>query len=183
MSSEECDKDLDRRTGLKRASVATKTIEKATSPETGMRIGKIVKVDDSGQILVDYSENNSGPVVARITTSVKKDIQGKENPAGLEVLLAFDGNNPQHPIIVDTMYSLIDEITEHSTVVLEAETPQDAIIDGKRIVFDAQEDIVLRCGKASITLTKAGKVLIKGEYVLSRSSGPNKIRGGSIQLN
>jgi hypothetical protein len=42
---------------------------------------------------------------------------------------------------------------------------------------------VLRCGKASITLTSAGKVLIRGTYVLSRSSGVNKIKGGSIQLN
>ena len=168
---------------MKKAPVATRAIEKTNSSITGMRIGKIVQIDDSGQLLVDFSNNKSGPVVARVTTSVKRDVLSKGHPAGREVLLAFENNDPQHPIIVDTMYSLIDEITEHSTVVLEAEAPKDAIIDGKRIVFDAQEDIVLRCGKASITLTKAGKVLIRGEYVLSRSSGPNKIRGGSIQLN
>ena len=51
------------------------------------------------------------------------------------------------------------------------------------MVLSAQEEIVLRCGKASITLTKAGKVLIEGAYVLSRSSGVNRIRGGSVQLN
>ena len=43
--------------------------------------------------------------------------------------------------------------------------------------------MVLRCGKASITLTKAGKVLIEGSYVLSRSTGVNRIKGGSVQLN
>ena len=168
---------------MKKAPVTIRAIEKTNTPVIGMRIGKIVQVDDSGQLLVDFSENKSGPVIARITTSIKRDVLGKGNPAGREVLLAFDNNDPLHPIIVDTMYSLIDEIAEHSTVVLEAEPPKDAVIDGKHIVFDAQEDIVLRCGKASITLTKAGKVLIRGEYVLSRSSGPNKIRGGSIQLN
>jgi hypothetical protein len=41
----------------------------------------------------------------------------------------------------------------------------------------------LRCGKSSITLTRAGKVLIEGEYISSRSSGVNRIKGGSIQLN
>ena len=43
--------------------------------------------------------------------------------------------------------------------------------------------IVLRCGEASITLTRAGKVLIRGAYVLSRSSGTNRIQGGSVEIN
>jgi hypothetical protein len=55
--------------------------------------------------------------------------------------------------------------------------------DGERMIVSAKEELVLRCGKASITLTKAGKVLIKGSYLLSRSSGVNRIKGGSVQLN
>ena len=55
--------------------------------------------------------------------------------------------------------------------------------DGERLVVSAKEEIVLRCGAASITLTKAGKVLIRGTYVLSRSSGVNRVKGGSVQLN
>jgi hypothetical protein len=34
-----------------------------------------------------------------------------------------------------------------------------------------------------LTLTHAGKVLIRGAYVLSRSSGVNRIKGGSVQIN
>ena len=49
--------------------------------------------------------------------------------------------------------------------------------DGKKFTFDAKEQIVLRCGKSSITLTRAGKVLIKGAYLLSRSSGVNRVSG------
>ena len=55
--------------------------------------------------------------------------------------------------------------------------------DGERLVVDARDQLVLRCGKASITLTKAGKVLIQGTYLSSRSSGVNRIKGGSVQLN
>ena len=55
--------------------------------------------------------------------------------------------------------------------------------DGERLIVSAKEQVVIRCGKASITLTKAGKVLIQGAYVLSRSSGVNRIKGGSVQLN
>jgi len=42
---------------------------------------------------------------------------------------------------------------------------------------------VLRCGDASITLTRAGKVVIQGNYILSRSSGYNKIKGAAIDIN
>jgi hypothetical protein len=47
----------------------------------------------------------------------------------------------------------------------------------------AKERLVLRCGKASVTLTRAGKVIIEGSYVVSRSTGVNRIKGGSVQLN
>jgi Phage tail baseplate hub (GPD) len=55
--------------------------------------------------------------------------------------------------------------------------------DGQRMIVSAREKLVLRCGKASITLTKAGKMLIEGSYLLSRSTGVNRIKGGSVQLN
>lgn len=56
-------------------------------------------------------------------------------------------------------------------------------VDGKRVVIEGQEEIVLSCGESSITLTKAGKILIRGKYLLSRSSGVNRILGGSVQVN
>jgi hypothetical protein len=56
-------------------------------------------------------------------------------------------------------------------------------IDGEMIVFDAKRDIVLRCGESSITLTRAGKIIIRGKYVVSDSTGLNQIRGGKIKLN
>ena len=55
--------------------------------------------------------------------------------------------------------------------------------DGQRVIISAKDQIVLRCGKASITLTQAGKVLIQGSYVLSQSTGTNRIKGGSVDIN
>ena len=52
-----------------------------------------------------------------------------------------------------------------------------------RLELVARREIVLRCGNASITLTRAGKIILRGTYVLSRSSGVNKIKGGSVQIN
>ena len=56
-------------------------------------------------------------------------------------------------------------------------------VDGDRHVIEADREVVLRCGDASITLTRAGKVIIKGSYILSRSTGYHKIKGAAIDLN
>ncbi len=64
-----------------------------------------------------------------------------------------------------------------------AALPLVAQADGERQVIQAEREIVLRCGEASITLTRAGKVIIKGNYILSRSAGYNKIKGAAIDIN
>ncbi len=149
----------------------------------GVRVGKIITIDESGQAFVDFPGNTQGPISARFTNSIKPGMLQKTFSADRDVLLVFENNDPELPIIIDTLYSLVDEITESSTIALETERPKDVLIDGKQVTFDASEEIVLRCGKASITLTKAGKVLIRGAYLLNRSSGVNRIKGGSVQIN
>ncbi|MBI4566215.1 MAG: hypothetical protein HY716_16135 [Planctomycetes bacterium] len=59
----------------------------------------------------------------------------------------------------------------------------EARVDAKKVVLTGEEEVTLRCGKAAITLTKAGKVLIRGEYVLTHAGGVNRIRGSSVQIN
>jgi hypothetical protein len=56
-------------------------------------------------------------------------------------------------------------------------------VDGRRLVVTATEQLVLRCGAASVTLTREGKILLRGTYVSSHSSGVQRIRGGSVQIN
>ena len=56
-------------------------------------------------------------------------------------------------------------------------------VDSETLTLTANREIVIRCGEASITLTRAGKILLRGKYLLSRSSGVNRIKGGSVQIN
>jgi len=166
---------------LKKERIGETFIEQSR-PDTGMLVGRIVKIDREGQVYVDYQGSTAVVATARLTSSVQEKLR-ERNPEGLEVLLAFENNDPLRPIIVDTMYSLIRDIAENSAMVSEAIAGEEEIINSKRVFLDAGEVIVLKCGKASITLTSAGKILIRGEYVLSSARGSNKIKGGSIQLN
>ena len=149
----------------------------------GVRVGKIINVDESGQVFVDFPGNTEGSVAARVTNSINLKMLNQAASADQDVLLVFENNDSKLPIIIDTLHSLLDEMTASPTIAFETEKPDDVMVDGKRVTFDAKEEIVLRCGKASITLTRAGKVPIRGAYLLNRSSGMNRIKGGSVQIN
>lgn len=77
-----------------------------------------------------------------------------------------------------------DPFDGHKLITPESSAQIETIrVDGKRVVIEGQEEIVLTCGESSITLTKAGKILIRGNYLVSRSNGVNRILGGSVQVN
>lgn len=158
-------------------------VEKTTERIEGVCIGKIVNINKQGGVSVDYDGNSCGPIEARFTSSVKWDALRQAASTNQDVLLVFENNDPLRPIIIDTISSLLDEITAPEDIDLKVDIPKDVTIDGKKITFDAKEQVVIKCGKASITLTRAGKVLIRGAYLLNRSSGVNRIRGGSVQIN
>jgi hypothetical protein len=149
----------------------------------GMRVGKIVAVNKAGEVFVDFPGSTNNAVKARFTGSLNLNKLRAAASGRRDILIVFENSDPDLPIIIDTMHSMLDEVTETTAVVLEGEKPEDIMVDGRRITFDAQDEIVLRCGKSSITLTKAGKVLIRGAYLLSHSSGLNRIKGGSVQIN
>lgn len=56
-------------------------------------------------------------------------------------------------------------------------------IKGETLVFAAEEEIRLVCGKSSITLSKSGRVILKGVEIVSRGTRTNKIKGGSVSIN
>jgi hypothetical protein len=63
------------------------------------------------------------------------------------------------------------------------EAADGVLVDGRPVAGRDAREIVLRCGKASITLTADGTVVVRGARVVSRSSGVNKIKGASVQIN
>ena len=150
---------------------------------SGVRIGSIAEITDQGHVLVDFAGNHLGPLSARFAGSLEPKLRKIFDAADHQVLLVFEGDNPKSPIIIDTICDSIVGVPEKNPVALQMDEAENVFIDGKRFTFDAKEQIVLRCGKSSITLTRAGKVLIRGAYLLNRSSGVNRIKGGSVQIN
>ena len=161
--------------------VSTSEIQTLSEPHrlNGVVIGTLVGLNDAGEPLVDFPANPAGArILARSAVPLDK------GEISQEVALLFEGGDPHRPIIMGLIQHP-ERMPSTSPERIRSETQNliDAEVDGERLVFTAKKEIVLRCGKASITLTRAGKVLIRGIYLLSRSSGVNRIKGGSVQIN
>lgn len=153
----------------------------AAKPSDAMVVGRIVRMDAEGRLFVDFPGNTRGPLTARLCGAAAEHLQSAPEPSEVPVALLFEDNDPARPIVVDCLLERVPDI-EHP-LVFDTGPDQTVSVDGKTVQFNAQEQIVLKCGKASITLTRAGKVIIRGAYLLNRSSGVNRIKGGSVQIN
>jgi hypothetical protein len=56
-------------------------------------------------------------------------------------------------------------------------------MDGETVHLKARKKIELVCGKSRIVLEADGRVEVNGSYLLSRSRGPVKIKGATVEIN
>jgi len=141
-------------------------------------VGTLAGLNDAGEPLVRHPLETSGCVtLARTTVPITSEQVDRE------VVIAFESGDIGTPIVLGVLWRSDDRASAEPRVSPKVRPIIQATLDEEQLVLTAQNEIVLQCGKASLTLTRAGKVLIRGTYLLSRSSGVNRIKGGSVQLN
>ena len=100
---------------------------------------------------------------------------------------AIAGNSHEQ-VTGDTVTNIAGDAT---TMVVGA-TPRASLyhVDGSSRLTSTQlteivseKEVVLRCGKSSITLRADGRVSIRGKFVESCAEGTNRINGGSVSIN
>jgi hypothetical protein len=134
----------------------------------GVAIGRLQGFTAEGAPLVLVPVvRGERPIAARTTLRLGPTDLGRS------LALLFEGGDPERPIVLGRLIEPGEPPAR----------PVEAVLDGERVLLAAEREITLRCGKASITLTRAGKVLIRGAYLSSRSSGVNRIKGASVQLD
>lgn len=133
----------------------------------GVFVGRLIAVLDNGRLEAEVAE--IGMLCPRSMVAI--------SPAnvGCEVAIMFEQGDIKRPLIMGLMHVPASPAVTQDAV--------QATIDNDRILLHAEKEIVLQCGKASITLTRAGKILLRGAFISSRSSGANRIHGGSVQIN
>jgi hypothetical protein len=154
--------------------VAGRPTTNAESPALGggAVVGELIAITDDGRtpLVVFPGQRGSAAIPARSVL----DLHSAH--IGGQVVLVFEGGDSAKPIVM----GLLREGRNSS---LQQPGNVELDCDGERMIVSAKTQLVLQCGKASITLTQEGKVLIEGTYVSSRSTGVHRLKGGSIHLN
>ena len=150
-----------------RKTAASVVAELDTLPPVGgtpVSVASFVGLDANGRFQVEVT-GVRGPLVALSTIPLTAA------DAGTRVVVAYGDGDAARPIIIGRVH---DRAAEGAPI---------AKVDGERLVIRADREIELRCGDASLVLTRAGKVLIRGNYVLTRSRGANRIKGAYVDIN
>lgn len=141
---------------------------------TGVVVGRLIGMADQGRVpLVTYPGQ---PGQAALRARSIAELQSCH--IGGEVALAFEHQDPARPLVLGVLRGQpgwSQPVAAPGQVEVEA--------DGQRLTVQANIELVLRCGKASLTLRSDGRIELRGETIVSQAAGANRIRGGSVQLN
>ena len=138
-----------------------KTMQR-TMQAPGVTLAEITGVANDGQPLVQGGERRTAALVAM--TAPPADWR---SCVGMQAVLSFVDADLSRPVIL-------------GVVGMPAAT---ATPLPRTLRVAAGDELVIECGKSKIWLRADGRIEIRGEHVISRSSGPNKIKGATVHIN
>ena len=148
----------------------------------GHRVGRVVAMNDACW-LIDYPDNPHPPLIARTTLRLDQGVAERIAVEQAEVLIVFEEERSDRPVVIGLVSDTPVRASQADEDERVATRNLEATVDGQRVVVTAEEEIVLRCGEASVTLRRNGRVVVRGTYIETRSKGVNRIKGGSVQIN
>lgn len=137
-----------------------------TIPE--LIVGRIISVSDSGKLQIQCSSAEK-PVTALSLGIVDKIFIGRM------CTIQFVCGNPSQPVVTGI---LSDEWG--TPVITHSESNE---VDTKRVVLEAEQELVLQCGESKIILSADGLVQIRALYIDNQAQATLRLKGGSVQVN
>lgn len=135
------------------------TTPSSTQHLPGVTFAEIAGVAADGRPLVRHAERRPRP--AAVAVHPAPDWRAC---IGRRAVIAFVEGDADQPVVL----GVVDAPA--------APTP-------RTLRIAAGEELVIECGKSKIWLRADGRVEIRGEHVISRSRGPNKVKGGTVHIN
>lgn len=135
----------------------------------GVLIGWLVDIDDDGtpRVIVPQLLPKPRPVVSLAPLS--------RSQIGAQCAVMFGGGSLASPILMGMLHP--NALTPSHTEDLQRED------DGETLRIEHAKSISLQCGKASLRLTRDGRIELRGTTLISHSTGLNRVRGASVKLN
>ncbi|WP_233261494.1 DUF6484 domain-containing protein [Vitiosangium sp. GDMCC 1.1324] len=147
------------------------------------RIGWLLGMKD-GCALVDYPANSRGPLAARLAVALEAQVLARAIADRQSVVLLFAEGDPAQPLVMGLLQaagpsSMLEAVLDETL----ARKPQEVEVDGRRVLVEGREEVVLRCGKASLTLRRDGLVVLRGVNIRTEADELQRLRGGKVQIN
>lgn len=139
-----------------------KTMDAHLQQLPGVTLGEVTGATTDGRPLV-RTDARSKPLPALV--AALPQTPDWRRCAGLRVVMAFVDGDTTRPLVL----ALLD-------VPSAGQAP-------RTLRIAAGEELTIECGKSRIHLRADGRIEIRGEHLVSRSRGPNKVKGGSVHLN
>ncbi len=152
--------------------------EAVRSPETfaGALTGHLAGMDEEGRILFQ-EDGAQAPYLVVIGLPLTDEVVVAAVQAQRRALVIRPDNQPSQPVLVALLREGI------STEARDKVGSERTRIDGQAVAIDAQQSLELNCGRARITMHADGRIELNGDYLLSRSRGPIKLKGATIDIN
>ncbi len=149
------------------APIAPRTGESTQPPAGAVVLGHLLEVQTGQPPRVAWPLGPSEGVPAHSLVPLSP-----EN-TGAQVALSIGGALGQ-PLILGLVWNPAQE---------HEEAASDVDPSPEHVELSAQEQLTLRCGKASLTLTADGQVLLHGSYIGSHATGTQRIKGAAVRIN
>jgi hypothetical protein len=150
----------------------------------GVRRGRIVALDEGGQVFIGV-EGAGKAAPAVLAVAIDRAALRAAMDTRQDVFVLFENGDVAKPVIVGLVPSprAPDQASGIATRNKVLPLTVEADVDGRRVKLIAKDELVLECGKASITLRRNGRVVVRGTDVETRAEGANRIKGGQVRIN
>lgn len=146
-------------------------------PPGAAEMGHLDGVDPEGRLMFrPQGGSASFPVLIGVGMSDEELVRAAWT--GRRALVVRAGGETTQPVLVGFPR---ERVAERARDAWPGEV--EVRIDGETLQLKARKRIELVCGKSRIVLDDQGRIEINGSYLLSRSRGPVKIKGATVEIN
>jgi hypothetical protein len=140
--------------------------------------GHLQGIDEEGRILFVPEQGDGLPVPVAIGVALSDGVLVPAARNQQRALVVRTSENPPRLVLIGLMRERISAAASQA-----APGELEVKVDGEKLRLTAEQEIELKCGKASLILRQSGRVILKGTYIVTSASGPVKIKGATIALN
>lgn len=177
--SEKVEKDVSIRTGGDRSE----TVDGKRALSVGGNKEESVSGAKSVSVSKDHTETIEGKMTVDVTKDRKINVGKSLTEAATNDVSVSSGKAMTHSAGTDATVTVAGDYSITVDKGAKLEITKKYGVEAKEIQIEAKDKIVLKAGKASITLKKNGDIVIDGKKIDLKGSGDIKIKGSKSAVN